>query len=667
MHKIIFPLTDPILVFMLVLFIVLLIPLLLRKTGIPTIIGLIISGIFIGPFAFNLVNQNDIIELFSKVGLLYIMFLAGLELDFSEFKKNKYQASTFGLFNFFFPFIAGYALGVYFFYFDILSSTLLGIMLASNTLIAFPSISKLGLQKAPSVTTAISGTVIADTIVLIVLAFLTSILSADSGQLNILYFLGYFSLFTLFVFLVLPKLSSWFIRRLANDGDLQFLFTLAVLFAVSFASEMVGAEPIIGAFFAGLAMNKLVPSSSTLMNRIDFVGNTLFIPFFLISVGMLVNLEILFQGYLPLVYAVILTFVAVAGKWFAAILTQLLFKQSKHETQVLFGLTTARAAATLAIAMIGLKNGLIDQDLFNAIIVLILLTSLFSSYLTERYGKKLLIEEDLKIRTADLINTNRILIPIGNPENAKNLMDLALLLHNPKDKEPLFPLAVIPDDKDARDRLAQNKSAMEKVVKQAGATGVLIQAVTRVDLNVPSAISRAVKELEISDVLIGWSGRASKEISKIFGNMLETILDSTCSNIIVSHLVKPINITQKMHIVLPENAEKEPGFAHWLSLIMSLCRQLSCNILVYSSENTLNETKAILSKRMKGISIQYKTILGWPQFEDGSIGNDTNLYVIINSRNHTISFDPKFYKLTYKLPKIFENNNVLNIYPPHKV
>jgi len=596
MHKINFPLTDPILVFMLVLFIVLLIPLLLRKTGVPTIIGLIFSGIFIGPYAFNLVNQNDIIELFSKVGLLYIMFLAGLELDFSEFKKNKYKASSFGLFNFIFPFIAGYALGIFFFQFDILSSTLLGIMLASNTLIAFPSVSKLGLQKAPAVITAISGTVIADTIVLIVLAFLTSIFSSESGQLNILYFLIYFTLFSLFVFLILPRISSWFIRRLANDGDLQFLFTLAVLFAVSFTSEVVGAEPIIGAFFAGLAMNKLIPSSSTLMNRIDFVGNTLFIPFFLISVGMLVNLEILFQGYLPLVYAVILTVVAIAGKWLAAILTRLLFKQSKFETQVLFGLTSARAAATLAIAMIGLKNGLINQDLFNAIIILILATSLFSSYLTERSGKKLLIEEDSKISPTDLIKTNRILIPIGNPENAKNLMDLALLLHNPKDKEPLFPLAIIPDDSDTRDRLTQNKSAMEKVVKQAGATGVAVQAVTRVDLNVPSAISRTVKELEISDVLIGWSGRASKEINKIFGNMLETILDSTCSNIIVSHLVKPLNITQKMHIFMPENAEKEPGFAHWLSLIMSLCRQLSCNILVYSSENTVNETKAILSK-----------------------------------------------------------------------
>ncbi|MBS0010299.1 MAG: cation:proton antiporter [Bacteroidales bacterium] len=656
------PLTDPVVIFMVVLLIVLIIPIMLRKTNMPTIIGLIIAGILLGPNALNIIGDNDTIELFSKVGLLYIMFLAGLEIEFSEFRKNTSRGIFFGISTFAIPFLLGYLAGIYILSLNIIPSLLIGILLASNTLIAYPSVKSLGITKSPSVVTAVSGTVIADTLVLIILAFVTALLKEGDNSNFLLTFFISFGVFTAAMFILLPRLSHWFFKNIVFDGQMQFIFSLCILFVSAFAAELAEAEPIIGAFFAGLAINRLIPSSSTLMNRIDFVGNTLFIPFFLISVGMLVNLQVLFSGFLPLLYAGLLITIAVAGKWLAAWLTKIIFKLTKPEMNTVFGLTTARTAATLAVVVVGYEYGVLNKDIFNAVILLILATSLVSSYITEQAGKQLAMEERKKISEDETSQPLRILVPVANPRNIEKLIDLAILLTHKESEESIFPLAIVRDDKNARKRISYNKPILEKLKKYASAAGVNLQSITRLDINIPMAIARVSKELNISDIIIGWSGRTN-EITRIFGNMVEAILNSTTNTVIVSHLPRQLNLTERMFVYVPENAEKEPGFYSWISLLEHLCKQLDAAATFLILKDSDPDLAGTIEKNFSKHSLKITEMSDWSDLWSASSRTAESLHVIINARPHTISFTQKFYNLTYSLPQDISDNNILNIYP----
>ncbi|MEE4215339.1 MAG: cation:proton antiporter [Bacteroidales bacterium] len=662
MHPFSLPLTEPVVIFMVVLLIVLLVPLALRRTNTPSIIGLIIVGIIMGPHALNVIADNDTIELFSTVGLLYIMFLAGLEIEFSEFRKNSFRSVFFGLTSFVFPFFLGYFTGIYILSLNIIPSLLIGILLSSNTLIAYPSANKLGISRSPAVITAVSGTVIADTLVLMLLAFATAMLKeGDKNNFLVTFFIS-FGLFTAVMFILLPKLSQWFFRYMSFDGQLQFIYMLCILFASAYIAELAGAEPIIGAFFAGLAVNRLIPASSTLMNRIDFVGNTLFIPFFLISVGMLFDLKILFSGFLPIIYALLLTVLALGGKWLAAWLTKVLFRQTKAEMNTVFGLTAARTAATLAVVMVGYEYGVLDRDIFNAVILLILITSLVSSYITEKSGRQLALEESRRIAEEDTSGPRRILVPIANPKNVEKLIDFAILLSHQKSQEPVYPLAIIRDGDNARRRIEYNKPVLEKLHEYASAAGVTLQTITRVDINIPLAIARVSKELNISEIIIGWSGRTN-EISRIFGNMLEAVLRGTSNTVIVTHMPHPLNLTDRMLVYIPENAENEPGFLNWLILLEHLCKQLNCAVTFHILEDSGPVLVNQLNKYFKKHSIKIRKAENWSGMWSLSSPSEESMYVIINARTGTLSYTQKFYNLTYSLPEEIKNNNVLNIYP----
>ncbi len=663
MHNISFPLTDPFVIFMVILLIVLIIPVALRKTNTPTIIGLIITGIIIGPHALNIIADNDTIELFSHVGLLYIMFLAGLEIEFSEFRKNSLRGIFFGIATFAFPFFFGYYTSIFILSLNMIPSVFIGIMLASNTLIAFPSVSKLGITKSSAVNTAISGTVIADTLVLVLLAFVTASLNEGDGKGFLLTFFLSFGSFSFAIFFLLPRLSRWFFKNIAMDGHLHYLFTLSALFASAFAAEIAGAEPIIGAFFAGLALNRLIPSSSALMNRIDFVGNTLFIPFFLISVGMLVNLGILFTGFRPILYAVLFITLAISSKWLAAGVTKIIFRQTKAEMNTIFGLTSARAAATLAIAMVGLSYGVLNEDIFNGAILLILGSSLFSSYITERAGKDLVREESEKLRGPDTIKQRRILVPIANPENIEKLIDLAILLSDPKLTEPVYPLAIVRDDADAKKRMALNKPVIEKLGRHAAASGISLQSITRVDINIPLAITRVSKELNISEIIMGWSGR-TREVSRIFGNMVETVLNRSNNTIIIANLPQPPALTDRIFVFVPANAELEQGFPYWMNILSNLSDQLSASVTFNIPEKQGDRLEKAIKKNFKDNSARFNSFTDWNNaWEMEPADNDEAMYVIINARKHSMSYTQKFFSLTYNLPASLADHNVLNIYP----
>src|SRR5690625_2637622 len=388
------PLKDPVLIFSVVLFIILLAPVILRKFRIPSIIGLILAGVAIGPHGFHIMDRDSSIQLFGTVGLLYIMFMAGLELDLNEFKKHKNKSLIFGMLTFCFPFSLGILACHFLLGFSYLSSTLIASMFSTHTLVSYPIASKLGISKNNAVTIAVGGTIITDTVVLLLLAVITG---ANKGELSVGFWIQLgisIVVFTLIVFLLFPIIGRWFFKNMKGDSVSEYIFVLAMVFLAAFLAELAQIEAIIGAFMAGLALNKLIPHTSPVMNRIEFVGNALFIPFFLLSVGMLVDLKVLLNGPQALTVAGILVVVAFLGKWIAAYLTQKVFHYSKNQRNVLFGLTSAHAAATLAVILIGYKIGLVNEAALNGTIILILISCLVASFITENAGRKLVIEED---------------------------------------------------------------------------------------------------------------------------------------------------------------------------------------------------------------------------------------------------------------------------------
>ncbi|HVB04130.1 MAG TPA: cation:proton antiporter, partial [Chitinophagaceae bacterium] len=396
------PLKDPVLIFSLLLFIILLAPVILRKFRIPSIIGLIIAGLVIGPHGLNLlsgslmVNDGSSINLFGKVGLLYIMFLAGLELDLNEFRRNRSRSLLFGILTFSFPFVMGTWVCLHLLHFSLMSSILISSMFSTHTLVAYPIASRLGLTRNKAVTVAVGGTIITDSAVLLILAIITG---SSKGQLNQAFWIQMAISLVVFVSVVFwgfPVIGRWFFKNIKEDNASQYIFVLALVFLSAFMAEVAGIDAIIGAFMAGLALNRLIPHTSPIMNRIEFVGNALFIPFFLIGVGMLVDLRVLTNGTEALLVAGTLIAVSFTGKWIAAFLTQLFFRYSNLQRKVLFGLTSAHAAATLAVILVGYRIGLVNVEVLNGTVILILVTCLVASFITDKAGRKLaILEQDL--------------------------------------------------------------------------------------------------------------------------------------------------------------------------------------------------------------------------------------------------------------------------------
>jgi Kef-type K+ transport system membrane component KefB len=364
------PLKNPVLVFSLLLFIILLSPIVLRKVRIPAIIGLIISGVIIGPHGLGLIGEKTMesegsIKLFSTIGLLYIMFIAGLELDMNEFKKYMRKSLTFGALTFFVPILLGYPLCYYGLGMTQTASWLTASMFATHTLVAYPIISKYGLTKNSSVAIAVGGTILTDTAVLILLAVISSSTQGDLDMAFWLRLLTSLTIFSIIMFFFVPRVARWFFSKLDSEKTSQYIFVLSIVFFSAFLAEVAGVEHIIGAFVAGLVLNRLIPHNSILMNRVDFIGNSLFIPFFLIFVGMVVDYKVFFKGSWPLIIAGVLTTFAIVSKWIAAWLTQVIFKMKPTDRQIIFGLSTSHAAATLAIIMVG-YNTVLNQDAINS-------------------------------------------------------------------------------------------------------------------------------------------------------------------------------------------------------------------------------------------------------------------------------------------------------------
>ena len=665
------PLTDPVLKFLLILVIILSAPLLLNKLKIPHLLGLIIAGAIIGPNGLNLVLRDSSIILSGTAGLLYIMFLAGLEIDMGDFKKNSGRSFVFGMYTFLIPMALGIVAGLYVLHFSMETSILLASMFASHTLIAYPIISKLGITKDKSVTITVGGTMITDMLALLVLTVIVGMATGVIGE----HFWTRLSIsiviFVLFVVTAFPIAGRWFFKHV-QDSISQYIFVLVMVFLGAYLAELAGIESIIGSFLAGLSLNRLIPRSSPLMHRVEFIGNSIFIPFFLIGVGMLIDYRAFFTSFDTIKVGIVMIIVATIAKYAAAWLTQKTFRMSVDQRRIIFGLSNAQAAATLAAVMVGYNvilgqtpEGepirLLNESVLNGTILMILVTCTMASFSAQRGAHNLAATASSETdETGD--HKERILIPLSNEDTAEELVNLSLATKSKKNTHHLYALNIL-DNKVSGDdqQLKKSRRLLENAALTAAATDTHLQELQRYDLNVTNAILSVILEHRITDLVLGL--HKEKGIpSSFLGRITEGILDYSDVTTLIYKPAQPLSTMKRHLVVIPVQAEKEAGFPQWVARVWNVIQNTGAKAIFYGSSDTLGRLKTLLGKR--GGEMEFTEFSDWEDFliVFRDVHKDDNLWIVM-SRHNGISFNPSMNRIPGYLNKYFQQNSFILVYP----
>lgn len=665
------PLENPVLKFLLILVIILFAPILLNKIKIPHLLGLIIAGAVIGPNGFHLMERDSGIILSGTAGLLYIMFLAGLEIDLGDFKKNSRKSLVFGLYTFLIPIILGVLAGIYVLGFPVPTSVLLASMFASHTLIAYPIVSKLGVAKNQAVNITVGGTMITDTLALLVLAVIVGMAEGEvTAEFWIRLSLSIL-VFGLIVLLLFPIIGRWFFKHY-EDNVSQYIFVLVMVFLGAVLAELAGIEAIIGAFLAGLALNRLIPHTSPLMNRIEFVGNAIFIPFFLIGVGMLIDYRAFFEDLETVKVAAVMTVTATGAKFLAAWITQKTFKFSVDQRRLIFGLSNAQAAATLAAVLVGYniivgetETGepirLLGESILNGTIIMILITCTIASFEAQKGAKNVALAETSEAGPEENDIQERILIPISNAETTNELINLSITIKSKKNKSGLYALKIINNQN--VDEAAEKKS--RKILDQASVTAAstdnYLHELLRYDLNIVNGISSVVKEHKITDLILGLHQK--KGISDSFlGNLTEGILTKCNTTTLIYKPFQPLATIRRHLIIVPEEAEKEIGFPFWLIKIWNIARNAGAMLVFYASSQTLAYLKEVQQKHP--IECAFQEFNNWDDFLilSRDLKTNDNLIIVLSRKDH-LSYQKNMENIPAYLNKYFQANSFILVYP----
>jgi Kef-type K+ transport system membrane component KefB/nucleotide-binding universal stress UspA family protein len=660
------PITDPVLIVAIAMAIFLVAPPVFERMRVPGIIGLIVAGAVVGPTGLGVLARDATIVLLGTVGILYLVFLAGLELDLHRFARYRRGSIIFGLISFGIPMLLGTVvmplLG-----FDWSAALLIGSIIGSHTLLAYPIVSRLGLVKNAAVTTVVGGTLVTDTLALTVLAVIAG---SIGGALSVGFFVQLFGVLGLYAALILlgvPRLGRWFFRNTSGNAAAEFVFLMTVLFASAWLAELAGAQPIIGAFLAGLTLNRLILNEGPLMNRVRFVGSALFIPFFLLSVGMLVDPRVLVGSAEVWIVAITLILMVHAGKFLASVLAARILGYTRDEMVVMFGLSVPQAAATLAVTFVGLEIGLFGDTVVNAVIVMILVTGLVGPSLVERFGRTVALEEELKPYDPTEA-PQRILVPMANPATAVDLMDLAFAIRQDGSPEPVYPLTVVPADENrSGEFVATAEKLLSHAVTYAAGADVPVVPLTRVDHNFANGIARGIAENRISTVIIGWDGNRSSRRG-IFGTVLDQLLEQTKQQVLVTKVGHPFNTTERIIVLIPQGADHTPGFLEAVRTVKQLANRLGSVIHGY----TVGAPARIYQAHLDSVRPEAPTTLerasGWSDVIGLLSGElrPNDLVVVLSARRGTIPWDSALERLPARLATLVPESFIM-MYPSEVV
>lgn len=684
------PITDPTWIFIVVLSIILLAPMIFSKLHIPHLIGMILAGVLVGEHGLNLLERDSSFELFGKVGIYFIMFLAGLEMDMQNLKRNYTRGFVFGLITTLLPFAFGMVAGIYFLHYSVAASLLLSCILASHTLVSYTITSRYGVQKDASVSISVVATMFALLSALLMLAGISGVVQGNGGVTYWGVFCLKFCAFILFMFVGLPIGIRYFFRH-NTEPIMQFTFTIVIVFLSAAVAELCGLEGIFGAFLSGLVLNRFVPFSSPLMNRLEFVGNALFIPYFLIGVGMLVNVAPLFSEGKAVAVVAIMVVAGTVSKLLAAYITRKAFHFTRSQGMMMFGLTEAHAAGALAVVMVGtgleIEPGvpLMNNAVLDGVVMMILISCVISSVATDRAGKQLKFETlQLKATSAEHrsdstpMDDEKIMIPINEPLNIRTLMNLAFMMRNETLKRGVICLNII-NDADMSEKVQEHsKECLRIAHRVAAAADVPLQTQSRLAVNFVTATIHSMRENDASELLIGLhrtkagdaaSGKQRKSISfsSYFGLYGNGLIEGMSRQLMIVKLVVPLNLINKIVVAVPEKAEYEKGFTRWINRVARMAADIGCMIEFHAHGDTCGIIRQYLEARHPSVSSLFVVMNNWAEWTTlSSALTDTQLLVVITARRGALSYQKAFARLPEQLSNDFERHNLLVVFPDQK-
>lgn len=663
-----FPITSPTMIFFVVLCIILFAPIIMGKLRIPHIVGMVLAGVAVGPHGLNILAKDSSFDLFGHVGLYYIMFLAGLEMNMSNFRKNRVRTFTHGIMAFVIPMAMGFVINRSILHYSVMTSILLASMYASHTIITYPIVMRYGLTRQRSVTIAVGATAITDTLTLLVLAIVGGMFKGEiTGGFWLMLFLKIAAVFLIIMY-VFPRIAKHFFHR-HEDNVAQFIFMLAMTFLGAWLMELIGMEGLLGAFLTGLALNRYVPNVSPLMLHLEFVGNAIFIPYFLIGVGMLVNVKLLFGGLAAFHVAGVMILVALTSKWIASLLTQKLFGMRGVERELIYGLSNAQAGATLAAVMVGYNlitpdgQRLLNDDVLNGTVILILVTCIFSSFMTERASKRIALESQAAVPEEDTGDDEKIMVSMKHKDTADTLISLATMMRNRVLNRGIVALNVVYDDTNRLKYQERGRSLLEHVVKTANSTGVMVQTQVRIATNIINGIKHAFKEYNASEIIMGMHS-GDEEDGKFWGEFIPGLFSGLNRQITIVRCLRPLNTIRRIQVAVPSRAEFEPGFYRWLERLARVAENLECRIQFHAKRETLSLINQYVQNRHPNVRAEYTYMAHWidmPKLSEGV--EDDHLFVVITARKGTISYKSALERLPEELTRHFSGKSLMIIFP----
>ena len=657
---------NPVTIFLVVLGIILLVPLVLQRLRIPYIIGIILAGIAVGPYGFHIVDRDMSFEVFGQVGILYLMFLAGLEIDMINLRRNIGKGLLFGMYTFVVPFVIGVLVGRLALSLSWLASCLLAALFSAHTLLGYPIVSRFGLRHTRASVIAVSGTIVAVIGSLMVLAIVGTSARIESGfsLAATARLVGLLVVFCLVVMYVYPRLTRWFFKHYMERVT-QFTYVLTMTFLAAAVARLLGIEGVFGAFFAGLVLNRYIPARSPLMTRLEFVGNALFIPYFLIGVGMMIDIKVLTHGWNTVYVAAIMSVMAIVSKWLAAWLGQKTLKMDKYDRSLMFQLTNAHTAVALAVVTIGYQLHLFSEEILNGTILMILVTCTVSSLGIERAAKRLKLRE-LQNRQSESPERELVtntLISVSNPITVQQLVDMALLMRNPNvNTGQIYALHVRSDI--SATAIEAARTSLELAERAAAAVDTRLNLVDRYDNNVITGIANTIAERHITDVFIGLHHRGSSPIDSFFGMKLEQLINATDSMIVVNRCFIPLNTLSRIMVYVPEKAEFETGFDRWLNALCSLAGQLGCRLVFWCFSSTHRAIRAAMKAGGFELRAEYSLIEAGDEYILMSKDlQEDDLFVVVSARRASVSFNDELDNMPDFLSRYLSRNNLMVIYP----
>ncbi|MFA5088644.1 MAG: cation:proton antiporter [Candidatus Omnitrophota bacterium] len=657
--------TNPVLMFSFIMFVLLVAPAFSKRLKMPAIAGLIISGIIVGPHGLGILRPEGSIQLFSSVGLIYIMFLAGLEINAHEFSRQKKFSLVFGSLTFGIPMLLGTFGARAILNLSWPASILLASMFASHTLISFPIAANLGISRERSVVVTVGGTIITDTAAILVLAFIAEYVTASlttlfwARQIFLLFVLIWFALW------VLPRVARFFLRVLAAEGQAEFILILALVFLTAYLAHLAKVEPIIGAFLAGLSLSRMISEQSPLMSRLEFFGNAFFIPFFLISVGMLVNLKGLFIGGEIWAVAIFMVACAIFCKYAASMLFARIMKFSSDEGHLIFGLSVNQAAATLAAVIVGMRLGIFNEPILNGTIAMILVTCMLGPVFTEKYGKKVALQY-IKPPSHLQHGDERIMVGVSRNKSVDFLTDVALKLRPKKSAEPLFPLYVIQDGEDLDKRISAGEKILSRIVTQAVSANVPVSPISRIDVNIPEGILHALREWRVDTLVIGASRHESNWERMLFG-VHDKISGESRQMLFLCWMTHSLNIDKNIFFILPPISELEPGFNRAFAAVKDLAAANKLRLQIVATQQTIAHIKTVFNLKAEAGEMSFAPLSQWKEFSDyfkTAALKESDAVVLMTARKGKLGWRPSFEKMYYDLCREHSQNNILLVHPP---